>query len=70
MRKHNYIVGFEGERGCAYGKGSFVQPMTILQAIRELKTLSGTEKAIYKLVKVDPKKEKFKQKIRSQMVSK
>lgn len=64
MRKHNYVVGFEGERECAYGKDSFVHPMTILQAVRELKALSGTKKAVYKLVKVDPKKEKSKQAIK------
>lgn len=78
MRKHNYVVGFVGERQCVYGKDKFddrfqtdvsdyIKPMTINQAIRQLKTLTG-KKAIYKLVKVEPRKEKFKQKIRSQMV--
>ena len=71
MRKHNYVVGFIGENQCVYGKdihddrlkddiASYVAPLTIHQAIRQLKTLTG-RKAIYKLVKVEPKKEKYKQ---------
>jgi hypothetical protein len=74
MRKHNYVVGFEQRNQVVYGKdvsserfkndiASYTQPMTILQAIRQLKALAGKTKAIYKLVKVDPRKEKFKQKI-------
>lgn len=82
MRKHNYVVAFEGEGQCVYGKdifdkqfgcnvASFTKPMTIYQAIRQLRTLSAQgKKVIYKLVEVDPKKEKFKQKIRNQMVEK
>jgi hypothetical protein len=73
MRKYNYVVGFEQRNQVVYGKNvfderylckvaSFTKPMTILQAIRQLKALSGETKAVYKLVKVDPKKEKFKQK--------
>ncbi len=79
-RKHNYVVGFEGESQVVYGKdvsseqfkndiASYTAPMTILQAIRQLGTLNG-KKAVYKLVKVDPKKEKFKRKIQNQMVQK
>ncbi len=79
-RKHNYLVGFIGAKQCVYGQDKFAtqfntkvagytSPMTILQAIRQLKTLNG-EKAIYKLVKVDPQEEKFKRKIISQMVKK
>ena len=81
MSKYNYIVGFEDDSQCVYGKDifdkhyghdipSFTRPMTIYQAIRQLKSLSGSKKAIYKLIKIDPKKEKFKQKILNQMVKK
>ena len=81
MRKHNYVVGFECKNQAIYGKdifdkhfgcniADFTQPMTILQAIRQLRTLTGGNKAIYKLVKVDSKDEKFKAKIISQMVKK
>lgn len=68
-RKHNYVVRFEGSNQVVYGKdivgnlASYTQPITILQAIRQLKTLGSGAKAIYKLVKVDPKKEKLKRKI-------
>ena len=73
MRKHNYVVGFSGENQCIYGKdknnqADYISPMTILQAIRELKSLAGDNKAIYKLVKIVPTKEKFKHKIINQMV--
>ena len=80
MRKKNYIVAFKGDGECVYGKdefssqfecdiASYIQPMTILQAIKQLKTLSG-KKVIYKLVEINPEKEKFKQKIRNQMMVK
>jgi len=79
MRKDNYLVGFRGKGQCVYGKeklktlgyvASYTQPMTISLAIKQLKMLSPGKKAIYKLVKVDPKKERFKQKIQNQMVIK
>lgn len=78
MRKDNYVVGFEQGNQVIYGKDvselgniySFTKPMTILQAIKQLKTLSGKNKVVYKLVKIDIKKEKFKHKIRSQMMRK
>lgn len=75
MRKHNYLVGFKHCNQVVCGKdvfdkqfgcniASFTEPMTILQAIRQLKALSKGKKVIYKLVEVDLKSEKFKQKIR------
>jgi len=78
MRKHNYVVGFVGDNQAIYGKdqhsnkfkndiAAYVSPMTILQAIQQLKTLTGKKKVIYKLVEVDQQKEKFKQKIIKQM---
>jgi len=67
MRKHNYVVGFEGEGQVVYGKdeidngytkAQFVHLMTPLQAERQLGSLSSGKKVIYKLVKVkDVKKE-------------
>ncbi len=80
MRKYNYLVAFKGDGQCVYGKdvkeerfkndiASYTQPMTIHQAIRQRKTLSSNgKKVVYKLVEVDPQKEKFKQKILAQMV--
>ncbi len=73
MRNHNYIIGFSGERQCVYGKdkdnqADYISPMTILQAIRALKSLTGDNKTIYKLVEVNPAKEKFKRKIINQMI--
>lgn len=72
MRKYKYLVGFVSDNQVVYGKdqyddrfktdiASYTQPMTILQAIRQLKTLRG-KKVIYKLVAVDVEKEKVKQK--------
>jgi hypothetical protein len=66
-RKHNYVVGFVGEKQVVYGKdrktelhlnpGSFqwAEPMTLLQARRALKSLvgSGSKVAIYKLIPVE-----------------
>ena len=64
--KHKYLVGFIGDQHCVYGKdvkdcrfindvASFTKPMTIRQAVRQLKTLAGT-KTIYELKPVSTTK--------------
>lgn len=58
--KHKYLVGFIGDNQCVYGKDtnsafSYTHPMTLLQAKRQLKELSG-KKTVYELkpVQVQP----------------
>ncbi len=58
-RKHNYLIGYEGEGQVAYGKIeadklSWVYLLTLTQAKRQLKHLISPDvkKAVYKLVKV------------------
>jgi hypothetical protein len=62
-RKHNYVVGYPGDRQVAYGwrhfaKGAMMrlddwcEPMTLLQAKRYVKKLRNPSGAIYKLVRV------------------
>lgn len=58
-RKHNYVVGYVGEKQCAYGKErkdgiSFVDLLTLDQANSRIKKLASPEadRAIYKLVPV------------------
>jgi len=54
MRKHNYVVGYEGVNQCVYGKDDcreqcWVNPLTLKQAqkmAKELETIDG--KKIYK----------------------
>lgn len=57
--KHKYLVGFIGDKQVVYGKdqysdtyksdiAAYTKPMTLLQAKRQLKSLSG-EKTIYEL---------------------
>ena len=57
---HKYLVGFAGERRAVYGKdekderftepvASFTQPMTVRQALRQLKSLRGKYKRIYEI---------------------
>lgn len=57
--KHKYLVGFIGDYQVVYGKDkfsceyqkditSYTKPMTLLQAKRQLKSLSG-KKTIYEL---------------------
>lgn len=64
--KHKYLVGFIGDKQCVYGKdvkdsrftndiASYTKPMTIRQAVRQLKTLTGT-KTIYELKPVSTTK--------------
>lgn len=61
MRKHNYLVGFVGEKQYVYGEdvcddqyttkvSSFTRPMTIWQAVKAIKQLGKGKKTIYKLV--------------------
>lgn len=62
MRKHNYVVGFVGERQCIYGKidndsRSWIDPLTLFQAkgrVKHLYRTRGLKRAIYeiKLLKV------------------
>lgn len=64
MRKHNFVVGYEGEDQCIYAKekGSnhpdYLSPLTLLQARKLSKTItcgqSGKiiKSAVFKLVKV------------------
>lgn len=52
--KHKYLVGFMGDKNCVYGKdvdslASYTQPLTLLQARRQLAQLSDGEKTIYEL---------------------
>jgi len=56
MRKHNYVVGYEGEGQCVYGfeKLEYINLLTLFQA-RKLakKTVCGCDKSVvYKLVEV------------------
>lgn len=61
MRKHNYVVGFEGETQCVYGKdsagkASYTYPLTIFQAksrVKKLFKLTRVKRCIYKLVLVE-----------------
>ena len=60
MRRHNYIVGYRGERQCIYGRGggmssqhAYIDPFTLTEAKKFLKTLSLPHRAkVYKLVEV------------------
>ena len=64
MRKHNYVIGYEGERQCIYGKdkdnkSEFCDPMTLFQAKQSVKKTfcffnNGylRKTCVYKLVKV------------------
>lgn len=63
MRKHNYVIGYEGEGQCIYGKDEnklsmFCDPMTLFQAKQSVKKIfcfnnSHLRKTfVYKLVKV------------------
>ena len=59
MRKHNYLIGYEGEGQCVYGKDNgFCDLMTLFQAKQMSKvtfTPSGrkrNETVVYKLIKV------------------
>lgn len=59
MRKDNYVVGFEGQYQCIYGKdentsSKWVQPLTLIQAKKQVRELctSTSRRCIYKLVKV------------------
>ncbi len=64
-KKKRYIVGFGGK--VIYGKGSpggrydFTHSMTIKQATRELLTLTGRGRKIFRLVEVDPATEQASQ---------
>ena len=65
MRKHNYVVGFEGEGNVAYGKdreeskyrvSGWTHLLTLFQAKQQVKKLSKPNRGkryIYKLVKVE-----------------
>ena len=59
--KHQYVVGYHGEKQCVYGPNDkdsstrYIDRLTLSQARRELKRLSsGTphQRTIYKLVPV------------------
>ena len=62
MRKHNYLVGYQGEGQCVYGKEEegrgFVDPLTLLQAkrlVKKIVTLTRRGKiksVVYKLVEI------------------
>ena len=63
MRKHNYVIGYEGEGQTIYGKdennlSQFCDPMTLFQAKQSTKkffTFNNNrviETVVYKLVKV------------------
>ena len=60
-RKHNYVVGFNGEGQCAYGKDTpheSIDLMSIFQAKRAVKKLFKSTRAhpkrtIFKLVPVE-----------------
>jgi hypothetical protein len=59
-RKNNYVVGYMGERQCAYGKdrngrADWVDLLTFNQAKGRIKKLASPEasRAIYKLVPVE-----------------
>lgn len=58
VRKHNYLVGYEGEGQCVYGKDGYVELMTLFQAKNMAKkTISPWyrktfKSVVYKLVKV------------------
>lgn len=57
MRKHNYVVGFLGDRQCVYGKfdkdeRSWVDLLTLSQAKKRINDLSSSprsKRAIYEL---------------------
>lgn len=63
-KRPRYVVGFtQGENQVVYGKdeykeryrykiSSFTEPMTLLQAKRQLKKLTGIHKTVYKLVPI------------------
>ena len=67
MRKHNYVIGFSGEKQVAYGKkvsgevydrtNSYVELLTRKEAEKEIKTLLKpsylkAKRFIYKLVEI------------------
>ena len=52
--KHKYLVGFIGDKQCVYGldvngTASYVGPMTLLQAKKQLASLGDGSKTIYEL---------------------
>lgn len=60
--KHEYLVGYEGDNQCRYGKDStrsdsnWVDPMTLWQAKRYVKRLDQNDKPrIFRLVPVRAK---------------
>ena len=62
MRKHNYVVGYEGEGQCVYGSNESYHSIdlkTLIQARKLSKNMHWTDKkgkrhnsVIYKLVRV------------------
>lgn len=63
MRKHNFLIGYEGENQCAYGKEvarklTYAEPMTLWQAKKLAKKtfcINNNRKVktvVYKLVRV------------------
>ncbi len=75
LRKHNYLIGFAGEKQVVYGKdedlvSQWVHPMTPVQAKKAMQGLGSGEKRVFKLVEVDVDKECFKFKIRKGMMAK
>ena len=60
MRKHNYVVGYEGERQCVYDDGySYVNLLTLKQAQKLAKKIVTKypdgkidKSVVYKLVRV------------------
>lgn len=62
-KKNRYVVGFTQGNQVVYGKdvfdkkfnykvASYTEPLTLLQAKRQLKKLTGKHKAVYKLVPI------------------
>lgn len=77
--KHKYLVGFIGDRQCVYGKdkkdsrfanpvASYTQPMTIRQAVRQLKILTG-RKTIYELKPISTTKARVLTKMPKLLIS-
>lgn len=64
MRKHNYVVGYEGDGQCVYGKpeedgsSNYITPLTLIQAKMLAKKIVDKrckiidKSVVYKLVRV------------------
>lgn len=56
--RHKYLVGYEGDNQCVYGKdfelvAQWADPLTLKQAVERIKELDGnSDRHIYKLVSV------------------